>query len=87
MNCLKKMVSDSLVLVFDSLTILLSGPLPDTVVDVNQKSISLPPDKVLLTLHGMDLCFPLNPMIPKKLRCSQMTGNLFAGRTNWVKRR
>jgi len=57
MNCLKKMVSDSLVLVFDSLTILLSGPLPDTVVDVNQKSISLPLDKVFtdLTRHGFVL--------------------------------
>ena len=57
MNCLKKMVSDSLVLVFDSLTILLSGPLPDTVVDVNQKRISLPLDKVFtdLTRHGFVL--------------------------------
>jgi len=57
MNCLKKMVSDSLVLVFDSLTILLSGPLPATVVDVNQKRISLPLDKVFtdLTRHGFVL--------------------------------
>jgi 3',5'-cyclic AMP phosphodiesterase CpdA len=54
MNCLKKMVSDSLILAFDSHTILLSDPLPDTVVDVNQDSISLPLDKVFtdLTRHG-----------------------------------
>jgi hypothetical protein len=55
MNCLKQMVTDSLFLSFDSLTILLSDPLPDTVVDVNQDSISLPLNKVFtdLTRHGI----------------------------------
>jgi manganese-dependent ADP-ribose/CDP-alcohol diphosphatase len=57
MNCLRQMVSDSLIVVFDSLTILLSSPLPDKVVDVNQKSISLPLDKVFtdLTRNGFTL--------------------------------
>jgi hypothetical protein len=51
------MVSDSLILAFDSHTILLSDPLPDTVVDVNQDSISLPLIKVFtdLTRHGYSL--------------------------------
>jgi manganese-dependent ADP-ribose/CDP-alcohol diphosphatase len=66
MNCLKKMFFDSLDLVFDSLTILLTGPLPDTVVDVNQKSMSLPLDKVFtdLTRHGF--AFSSQSLDPEK---------------------
>jgi len=64
MNCFKQLVSDSLLMVFDSNTILLSQPLPDTVIDVNQKSISLPLEKVFtdLTRHGYTLSsYPGDP--------------------------
>jgi manganese-dependent ADP-ribose/CDP-alcohol diphosphatase len=57
MNCLKQMIYDSLLLVFDTVTIRISDPLPDTVVDVNQKSLMLPLEKVFtdLTRHGYSL--------------------------------
>ena len=57
MNCFGQTYSNQLVLDFDSITLQVSNPLPDTVMDINQKSISLPVNTIFTdsTRHGFTL--------------------------------
>ncbi len=75
-NCLRQQVSHNFSLVFDSITIFLHRPLPDTVADVNQESLTLPVDQVFSDSSRHGITFVACTGNPEKATAWIENGNL-----------